>query len=372
MAKSFWLTCALYRYLTTHPCVLSSEPLWWSVAGPSQAPNDESEKNSGMLCGFEAEKSKSKVARAAGAEILPSVFFVFPWQISLRRQQTQKANPSCVQHFFSKALQRKSSKQNMARVFTASHLSFTFGDFTCRIQVSLVPVSLNPLNSLHQFLHFLLQLRFLLFLVLTCHLVFHQPTLLQFAFSLQFGDFQSFHRRQLRSMGRDRRRRRFPRDLESNRVVRPKAGRLGWVLNCLRSEWRRLRLWVERLRRVDLRSYLRWYICSLREDRVRGGGLGSRINPNLYWSSFTGWNWSWCWRSQTMLHCRVLWGLRTLLYLRLSCNRSLSIICSLNLSWSLCVLVYWYLTLHRFGVSLVFLQGTRLMNWHVTSLRWSF
>ena len=65
MAKSFWLTCALYRYLTTHPCVLSSEPLWWSVVGPSQAPNDESEKNSGMLCRFEAEKSK-KQSRSRG------------------------------------------------------------------------------------------------------------------------------------------------------------------------------------------------------------------------------------------------------------------------------------------------------------------
>ena len=46
MAESFWLTCALCRHLTIHPCVLSSEPLSWSVIGPSRAPNDEPEKNS--------------------------------------------------------------------------------------------------------------------------------------------------------------------------------------------------------------------------------------------------------------------------------------------------------------------------------------
>ena len=79
MAESFWLTCVLCRYLTIHPCVLSSEPLSWSVVGPSQAPNDESEKSSEMLCGFEAENAayiaSIKVDRAAVAEILPSDFF---------------------------------------------------------------------------------------------------------------------------------------------------------------------------------------------------------------------------------------------------------------------------------------------------------
>ena len=79
MAESFWLTCVLCRYLTIHPCVLSSEPLSWSVVGPSQAPDDESEKSSEMLCGFEAENAayiaSIKVDRAAVAEILPSDFF---------------------------------------------------------------------------------------------------------------------------------------------------------------------------------------------------------------------------------------------------------------------------------------------------------
>ena len=57
MAELFWLTCALCRYLTIHPCVLSSEPLSWSVAGPSQAPNGESEKKSEIRCGYEAENA---------------------------------------------------------------------------------------------------------------------------------------------------------------------------------------------------------------------------------------------------------------------------------------------------------------------------